>query len=476
MKPPIGPDGVPRWYSALPVASPRRASPPAEELVQAAAAATLYQAMAVVNAGLCKTVLIWRAMNERSQYRFGQNPTNMQGYTGGHGTGSLLWCIPYGAMTPASWASLQAARYMHTYGLTNRDLGYVSVQQRKYAATNPKAWFYEKPITLEDHQNSKWIQEPWLRLLDCCQESDGGVAFLVTSLERARDLKQKPVRILGACQSIPYNVEVISNYYHDDLTIMPEAWGTAKRLYAQTGMRPSDMQAAMLYDAFTPHVLMQLEAFGFCGKGEAAAFVKSGGIAIDGKLPVNTHGGLLGEAYIANKEPNKAIDAYEAYYKKTKDTKVLAELYNLYKKTADAEKFRDYFDYAEVLNKVPSHRALAVFRGRALQLLDASLQAPATDAPGPSLAERALSPLAVPRDRRIRHPRHQSGDPGLRLRRRSLGDGEGRPVHPGQGPGPVGRRDRPHGEAPPVPRAAPRGPARPRRISRPFPRSTTAPR
>lgn len=264
----------------------------------AAAAATIYQAMALVNAGLCNNVLIWRAMNERSQYRFGQNPTNMQGYTGGHGTGSLLWCIPYGAMTPASWGALQGARYMHTYGISNRDLGYLAVQQRAYAATNPKAWFYERPITLEDHQNSKWIQEPWLRLLDCCQESDGGVAILVTSLERARDLKQPPVKISGACQSIPYNVEVISNYYHDDLTIMPEAWGTAKRLYAQTGFEPTDMQAAMIYDAFSPQVLMQLEAFGFCGKGEAAGFIKSGAIALDGQLPINTHGGLLGEAYI----------------------------------------------------------------------------------------------------------------------------------------------------------------------------------
>jgi len=264
----------------------------------AAAAATIYQAMALVNAGLCSNVLIWRAMNERSQYRFGQNPNNMQGYTGGHGTGSLLWCIPYGAMTPASWGALQGARYMHTYGISNRDLGYLAVQQRAYAATNPKAWFYERPITLEDHQNSKWIQEPWLRLLDCCQESDGGVAILVTSLERARDLKQPPVKIVGACQSIPYNVEVISNYYHDDLTIMPEAWGTAKRLYAQTGMKPTDMQAAMIYDAFSPQVLMQLEAFGFCGKGEAAEFIKSGAIAIDGQLPINTHGGLAGEAYI----------------------------------------------------------------------------------------------------------------------------------------------------------------------------------
>ena len=264
----------------------------------AAAAATIFQAMALVNAGVCKNVLIWRAMNERSQYRFGQNPNNTAGYSGGHGTGTLLWNIPFGAMTPASWGALQAQRYMWKYGLTNADLAHVCVQQRKYAATNPKAWFYQKPITVEDHQNSKWIMEPVLRLLDCCQESDGGVAFLVTSLERARDLKQPPVQILGACQSIPFNVEVIANFHHDDMTVMPEAQGTAKRLYEMTGLGPKDMQAAMLYDAFSPHVLLQLEAFGFCKPGEGAAFVKSGGMAIDGATPTNTHGGLAGEAYI----------------------------------------------------------------------------------------------------------------------------------------------------------------------------------
>jgi acetyl-CoA acetyltransferase len=262
------------------------------------AAATLYQAMALVNAGLCRNVLIWRAMNERSQYRFGQNQSNQTGYTAGEGTGSILWCVPFGAMTPASWAALQGHSYMQLYGVTNRDLGYLSVQQRAYAATNPRAWFYGKPITIEDHQSSKWVQEPVLRLLDCCQESDGGVALLVTSLERARDLKQPPVKITGATQSIPYNTEVISNYYHDELTQMPEAWSTAKRLYEQTGLRPSDIQAAMLYDAFTPMVFMQLEGFGFCGRGEAKDFIKGGEIAIEGRLPVNTHGGLLGEAYI----------------------------------------------------------------------------------------------------------------------------------------------------------------------------------
>ncbi len=265
----------------------------------AAAVATVYQAMALVNAGLCHTVLIWRAMNERSQYRFGQPHTMEAAFQPGNGTGSLFWCMPFGAQTPATWESLNAQRYMQKYGVTNEDFGRVSVVQRKHAATNPAAWFYNKPITLADHQASKWIVEPVLRLLDCCQESDGGVAIVITSLERARDLKQKPVRITGACQSIPYNVEVISNYYHDqDLAIMPEAEGTAKRLYAQTGMKPEDMQVAMLYDAFTPQVLKQLEAFGFCKRGEARNFVKDGHIEVGGKLPVNTNGGLIGEAYI----------------------------------------------------------------------------------------------------------------------------------------------------------------------------------
>lgn len=264
----------------------------------AAAVATIYQAMAMVNAGLCKTVLIWRAMNERSQYRFGQPHTLESAFQPGNGTGSLLWCMPFGAQTPATWESLAAQRYMSTYGVTNEDFGRVSVVQRKHAANNPHAWFHGKPITLEDHQASKWIVEPVLRLLDCCQESDGGVAIVVTSLDRAKDGKNKPVHIVGACQSIPYNNEVISNYYHDDLAHMAEAEGTARRLWAQTGLKPSDMQAAMLYDAFTPQVFKQLEAFGFCKPGEASDFVKDGHIEIGGSLPVNTNGGLIGEAYI----------------------------------------------------------------------------------------------------------------------------------------------------------------------------------
>jgi acetyl-CoA acetyltransferase len=267
----------------------------------AASVATIHQAAAAVTSGACEVVVVWRAMNERSQYRFGQPivpPSGGVVNVAGNGTGSLLWCMPFGAQTPASWEALATQHYMETYGVTNRDLGYVSVAQRKHAATNPLAWFFGKPITLEDHQQSKWIVEPVLRLLDCCQESDGGVAIVITSLERARDSKSAPVRIVASAQSIPAEVEVISNYYHADLNLMPEAQGVARRLYARSGLTPKDMQLAMIYDAFTPQVLKQLEAFGFCGKGEAKDFVKGGNIEVGGALPVNTNGGLIGEAYI----------------------------------------------------------------------------------------------------------------------------------------------------------------------------------
>jgi acetyl-CoA acetyltransferase len=267
----------------------------------AASVATVYQAMAAVTSGIAEVILIWRAMNERSAYRFGQPlvpPSGGVVNVAGNGTGSLLWCMPFGAQTPASWEALASQHYMETFGVTNQDLGHVSVAQRKHAATNPLAWFYRKPITLEEHQQSRWIVEPVLRLLDCCQESDGGVALVITSLERARDLKQRPVRIVSSAQSIPAEVEVISNYYHGDLTVMPEARGVARRLYGRSGLTPKDMQLAMIYDAFTPQVLKQLEAFGFCGRGEAKDFVKGGNIEVGGTLPVNTNGGLIGEAYI----------------------------------------------------------------------------------------------------------------------------------------------------------------------------------
>src|SRR5262245_61089692 len=260
----------------------------------AASVATIHQASAAVASGAAEIVVCWRAMNERSEYRFGR-PQAGGAFSAGNGTSSLLWCMPFGAQTPGSWAALHARAYMDAYRVTNEDLGRLAVVQRGYAAKNPAAWFFEKPITLADHQASRWVVEPVLRLLDCCQESDGGVALLVTTLERARRLRQPPARIVASAQSIPAEVEVISNYYHDDLTHMPEAEGTARRLWERSGLGPQHVQAAMLYDAFTPQVLKQLEAFGFAKRGESKDFVAAGELELSGRLPVNTHGGLLGE-------------------------------------------------------------------------------------------------------------------------------------------------------------------------------------
>jgi len=194
--------------------------------------------------------------------------------------------------------SLWFQSYMHRFGLTNADFGRYTVVARAHAATNPNAWFYQRPITLEDHQASRWIVEPILRLLDCCQESDGGVACVVTSADRARDLRQPVVTIEAASQSNLINGDVTFNYYADDLTRFTEAEELATRLWSATGLSPADIDVAMIYENFSPVVFYQLEAYGFCGHGEAKNFIADGHIGLKGTIPVNTNGGLLGEAYI----------------------------------------------------------------------------------------------------------------------------------------------------------------------------------
>ncbi len=192
---------------------------------------------------------------------------------------------------------MTAQRYMHVTGATSADFGAVAVADRKHAATNPKAFFHGKPITLEDHQNSRWIAEP-LHLLDCCQESDGGVALVITTPERAQDLKQTPAIITAAAQGSGPDQYIMTSYYRDGLTGLPEMGIVGNQLWDQSGLTPQDVQTAVLYDHFTPYVLMQLEELGFCKPGEAKDFIAGGGIELGGHLPLNTHGGQLGEAYI----------------------------------------------------------------------------------------------------------------------------------------------------------------------------------
>jgi acetyl-CoA acetyltransferase len=260
-----------------------------------AACATVQQAAMAVATGVAEVVVCYRALNERSGHRFGTGLAARQPSAEGAAMG---WTMPYGLLTPASWVALIAQRYLHSYNLTPDVFGPVAVADRRHAATNPAAWFHGRPITLEDHRASRWIVEP-LRLLDCCQETDGGQAIVVTSPERARDLRHRPAVIAAAAQGAGRAQEAMTSFYRDDLTGLPEMGVVARQLWRTSGLRPADIDTAVLYDHFTPFVLMQLEEFGFCGPGEAAGFAADGGLEVGGgRLPVNTHGGQLGEAYL----------------------------------------------------------------------------------------------------------------------------------------------------------------------------------
>ncbi|MGN9839119.1 lipid-transfer protein [Nonomuraea sp. H19] len=261
-----------------------------------AACGTVAHAAMAVATGLAGTVVCYRAFNERSGRRFGQPNARLTGEPTSQGL-EMSWHVPYGLMTPAAWVAMFARRYMHAYNATSEDFGRVAVAMRRHAATNPAAWFHGRPITLEEHQTSRWIVEP-LRLLDCCQESDGAVALVVTSLERARDLRRSPAVIRAAAQGSGAGQLMMTSYYRDDMTGLPEMSVVGRRLWEMSGLSPQDIQTAILYDHFTPFVLTQLEELGFCGRGEARELLKDGGIELDGRLPVNPHGGQLGEAYI----------------------------------------------------------------------------------------------------------------------------------------------------------------------------------
>ncbi|MER6669260.1 lipid-transfer protein [Amycolatopsis japonica] len=261
-----------------------------------AAAATVQQAAMAVATGVADVVVAYRAFNERSGMRFGQVSSAAAGQVNSSGVDNAFH-YPMGIATPAATVAMLARRYMHEYGATSEDFGRVAVVDRARAATNPKAWFYGKPITLEEHQASRWVAEP-LHLLDCCQESDGGVALVIVSAERARDLPHRPAVIAAAAQGSGPDQYVMTSYYRDDLPALPEMGVVGRQLWEQSGLGPGDMDLAVLYDHFTPYVLMQLEELGFCGKGEAKDFISGGTLELDGKLPLNPHGGQLGEAYI----------------------------------------------------------------------------------------------------------------------------------------------------------------------------------
>jgi acetyl-CoA acetyltransferase len=256
-----------------------------------ASCGTIACAAAAVAAGMADVVVTFRSLNERSERRFGESSL------GGGVGGWMQYYLPHGMVTPAQWVAIFAQRYLYEFGHTTEEFGRVSVLCRKHAATNPHAMMYGRPITLEEHQNSRWISEP-LRLLDCTLDTDGACAAIVVSAEKAKTLKATPVYVAAAAQGTGSRTEMMTSYQRASLTRLEEAEATARELYRMARMTPADIEMAQIYDHFTPFVLMALEAYGFAPPGKAPYLLREGRLELDGAMPMNTHGGHLGEGYL----------------------------------------------------------------------------------------------------------------------------------------------------------------------------------
>ena len=206
------------------------------------------------------------------------------------------WSRPWGLLRPVDEIGMLTRRYMHEFGATRDHLANVALACRAHANRNPNAVMYERPLTREQYMESRWISEP-LCLFDNCLETDGALAVVIVSAERAKDCKQPPVYVHAFAQGLPPQHHTMVNFWNDDPLTGP-AWTAANRLWANSDLQPEDVDVVQLYDAFSTLIPLSLEGYGFCGRGEGAAFTEEGAIELGGRLPVNTSGGGLSEAYV----------------------------------------------------------------------------------------------------------------------------------------------------------------------------------
>lgn len=252
----------------------------------------LLHAVTAIDAGAADYVVVFRALCQGQSRRYGRFHAARPGNN---------FMAPFGMLSPPIMMAPLIQRYMHEFGTRQEALGEIALVARDNACRNPAAIMHGQPLSMSDYLGSRMIASP-LHLNDCCQESDGACAVLVTSLERARDLRRKPVRVLAVAQVNTPGWGTGSLATHN----MPaqdyaggNSWAVARQVFASAGLRPSDVDVAQIYDHFTGLVLMSLENYGFCGRGEAGDFVSAGHVRWpDGSIPINTSGGHLSEAYI----------------------------------------------------------------------------------------------------------------------------------------------------------------------------------
>lgn len=241
-----------------------------------------------IRAGYADTIVIFRALNGRSGARVGR---------GNRVTGASPYRYPIGYSAYFMYMAMWARRYMIETGATEEDLGAVAIAQRWFAERNERA-IQRQPLDRDAYLASPMLCDPY-RVADCTLEVDGACAIVLTSLERARDLKQKPAVVASAAYragerpGLDIGDQILYGDYTRNFTAL-----LRDELYGRAGIGPDDVDFASIYDCFTSVVLMGIEGLGFCGRGEAGAFIRSGATGIDGRLPINTHGGLLAEGYV----------------------------------------------------------------------------------------------------------------------------------------------------------------------------------
>ena len=254
--------------------------------------AALAQACAAVQAGHASVVVVYRGLCQGQSRRFGR-------FTTGRTQGNFV--NPFGLFAPPQMLALVAQRFMHLYSIGAEHLAEIALNARANANRNPRAVMHSKPLTREDYFRGRWIAEP-LRLYDCCLETDGACAVVVTTRSRARDLRSQAVNVLSVAHGSGPGWgtgPLGSHNMPDEDYASTNSKRLAKELFEVAGLSPADIDVAQIYDHFSPLVLMALEEYGFCGRGESGEFISGGRIRWpDGELPLNTSGGQLSEAYV----------------------------------------------------------------------------------------------------------------------------------------------------------------------------------
>ena len=245
-------------------------------------------AMAIAT-GQCRVGVAWRSRKRGS----GQRPWASIAQAP---SAPAQWTRPWGLLRPVDEIGLLTRRYMHEFGATRDHLANVALAARGMANRNPRAMMYERTLTREQYMAARWISEP-LCLFDNCLETDGALACVLVGAERARDCAQPPAYLHAFGQGLPSQSHTMVNYWNEDPLRGP-SWTCAEQLYRQSDIQASDIAVAQLYDAFTPLVLLSLEGYGFCERGEGAAFSEDGALELGGRLAINTSGGGLSEAYV----------------------------------------------------------------------------------------------------------------------------------------------------------------------------------